>query len=51
MSYFNVETLSDSLELDIAFVLSSAHPFSGEAGLRTLVMLCIEDKADGGLGA
>ena len=25
--------------------------FSGEAGLRTLVMLCMEDNGDGGLGA
>ena len=25
--------------------------YSGEAGLRTLVMLCMEEKADGGLGA
>ena len=45
----HISNLSDySLSETETFVLGNG---SGEAGLRTLVMLCMEDKADGGLGA
>ena len=40
--------------LELAFFLIEIHNIevsSGEAGLRALVMLCMEEKADGGLGA
>ena len=50
-SSFAIILLLHTLSIYVAIQFESHMPLSGEAGLRTLVMLCMEDKADGGLGA